>query len=65
VFKKFDDELLNYSKTICMRVKQAEVERKFILNIIKEAKQVCFGFQGLQPPINNKQEPIVNVFGSM
>lgn len=45
-----------------MKVKEAEVERRTVLNMIKEAKQNCFGNHNTDV---YKSEPIVNVFGSM
>ena len=45
------------------KVKEAEVERKTILNMIKEAKSNCFS--NLISASHYKSDPIVNVFGSM
>lgn len=57
----FDQELLLFAKHITLRVKEAEVERRTILNLVKEAvKNHCFaGLQGVPGA------PVVNVFGSM
>lgn len=60
VMQAFDQELLLFVKHITQRVKEAEVERKTVLNLVKEAvRNHCF-------PANDAYGgPAVNVFGSM
>jgi hypothetical protein len=43
ILRLFDQELLLLTRNITLRVKEAEVERRKILNVIKEAvKNNCF-----------------------
>jgi len=66
ILKAFDTELLQFTKYITLRVKEAEVERKKILNVIKEAvKSNCFITAGSAQEQGPQNSYLVNVFGSM